>query len=348
MGYMKHFKCPTCHSTESVTRQRKRGTSIVFLCNTCEKYFSINTHWMNRKELLSDHLDGLSFRKLAVKYNISKSQAWDICHEELSKLPNNNQFTYKYCEKFSKVFLFDGKYFNIASEKHDWALLWGIDYFRHDIPVYTIAPRETYQTWGRYFSFLRILNLHPKLLVCDDHTGLKLAARSCFPGARVQTCYNHFKENIRRDLHVRSEEGKQYEDFMKRIESILDSSEKISDENFNHWLFSLFRDYKQDPLCVSILTNIERYKGELLAYRGIPQAPLTNNLIEGVNGHLEARLHSLRSFQTIQHARLWMNGYVLKRRQTKFTDCRGKFRFLNGKTGVQMTKKERVTVPLYF
>lgn len=78
---------------------------------------------MNRKEILSDHLDGLSFRKLTVKHNISKSQAWDICHEELRKLPNNNQFTYKYCEKFSKVFLFDGKYFNIASEKHGWAIL---------------------------------------------------------------------------------------------------------------------------------------------------------------------------------------------------------------------------------
>ena len=135
---------------------------------------------------------------------------------------------------------------------------------------------------------------------------------------------------------------------MKRIESILDSSEKISDVNFNHWFGCLYRDYSFDPLCVSILTNIERYKKELLAYRGIPQAPLTNNLIEGVNGHLEARLHSLRSFQSIQHARLWMNGYVLKRRQTKFTDCRGKFRFLNGKTGVELTKKERVDVPLYF
>ena len=87
MGYMKHFKCPTCQSTEFVTRQRKREVSIIFLCNKCEKYFSINTHWINRKEILSDHLDGLSFRKLVVKYNISKSQAWDICHEELSKLP---------------------------------------------------------------------------------------------------------------------------------------------------------------------------------------------------------------------------------------------------------------------
>jgi len=67
-----------------------------------------------------------------------------------------------------------------------------------------------------------------------------------------------------------------------------------------------------------------------------------------MNSHIESRLHSLRSFQTVAHAKLWFNGYILKRRFTKYTDCRGKFKYMNGKTGVQMTKKERVTVPLYF
>lgn len=345
---MKHFKCPTCSLTDHVVRQRKRRGSIVFLCKTCNKYFSVNTHWTDRRQILSDHLDGLSFRKLAVKYNISKSQTWDICHEELKKLPNNNQFTHLYCNRFSKIFLFDGKYFNIASEKHDWVLLWGIDYLRHDIPVFTIAPSENYHSWGKFFSYFRILDCHPQLLVCDDNINLKMAARNRFPGCRIQTCYNHFKENIRRDLHVRSEEGKQYKDFMQRMERILSSSDKISDETFNHWLFTLYRDYYQDPLCLSILTNTEKYKQELLAYRGIPQAPLTTNMIEGLNGHLEARLQALRSFQSIAYARLWMNGYVLKRRLTKFTDCRGRFHYLRGKTGVNQTKKERVILPLYF
>ncbi len=348
MGYMKKYSCPHCSTTESVIRKTKRGNSIRFFCKACWKYFSVNTHWVNKRQILSDHLDGLSFRKLAMKYHISKSQAWDICHEELKKLPDNNQFTYRYCERFSKIFLFEGKYFNIASEKNDWVLLWGIDYFRHDIPVFTIAPAETYQTWGRYFSLLRILNLHPKLLVCDDHSGLKMAARYCFPGAKIQTCYNHFKENVRRDLHVRGTDGYKYKPFMKRIESILDSSEKISDYNFNYWMGCVYRDYYHDPLCLSILTTIERYKKELLAYRHIPQAPLTSNMIEGFNSHLERRLQALCSFQTVIHARLWWNGYILKRRLTPFTDTRGKFRYLRGKTGVSQTKKQGVVIPSYF
>lgn len=277
---------------------------------------------------------------------MSPMKAWRICGDELKKLPDNNQFTFNYCNRFSSIFLFDGKYFNVASEETDWVFLWGIDYLRHDIPVFTIAPSESYQSWAKLFSYFRIINHYPELVVCDDNTNLKMAARDKFPQVRIQTCYNHFKENIRRELKTRSD--KTYRDFMIRVELILSSKNKLSDQNFNQWLWRLYRDYHNDPVCLSVLANIEKYKTELLAYRGIPQAPLTTNLIEGMNGHLEKRLFSLQSFQSVKYARLWFNGYILKRRQTKFTDCRGKFRALNGKTGVEMTKKQGIAVPSYF
>lgn len=346
--YEKKYKCPECLSTTGVIRKAKRGDSIRYLCKACPRYFSISTQWCDTKSLLYDHLDGLSFRSLGVKYDISHMKAWRICEAELKKLPNNNQFTKQYCNRFSHIFLCDGKYFNVADQTYDWVLLWGIDYFRHDIPVFTIAPSENYQSWSKFFFTFRLFDHHPQLLVCDDNVNLKMAARKHFPAVRIQTCYNHFKENIRRDLHVRSKEGKRYKNFMNRIESILSSSHKIANQTFNHWLWALYRDYQFDPVCVSILTNVEKYKQELLAYRGISHAPVTTNLIEGLNGHLEARLQKLRSFQSIEYARLWLNGYVLKRRFTKFTDCRGKFRFLRGKTGVQMTKNQRLSLPLLF
>lgn len=348
MGHMKKYKCPVCRSTSSVVRNGYRKTVIRLLCRRCDKSFCINPYFFDKRALLNDHLDGLSFRKLAAKYHISKSQAWELCHEELKKLPNNNQFTHRYCGRYSNTFLFDGKYFPIASERHNWVLLWGIDYFRHDIPVFTIAPSENYQSWAKCFSYFRILNHYPELVVCDDNINLKMAARSRFPGCKIQTCYNHFKENIRRELRVRSEGGEQYRDFMRRIESVLSSSHKLANHTLNDWMYCLYRDYHHDPLCLQILINIERYKDELLAYRGIPSSPVTTNMIEGLNGHLEARLQALRSFQTIEYARLWMNGYVLKRRFTKFTDCRGKFRLLTGKSGLMMTKKEGVVLPIYF
>ena len=341
---MRKYKCPTCFSTSHVIRQTKRGTSILFKCKGCRKYFSIKTVHLDTKAMLSDHLDGLSFRKLAVKYQISKSHASDLCYEALQKLPHNNKFTFTYCNRFSRIFIFDGKYFNLNGYLQGYALLWGIDYFRHDIPIFTLAPSENYSAWATYFSYFRIINAHPQLVVCDDNANLKLAARNSFPSVRIQTCFNHFKENIRRSLKVRSDPT--YKPFMKRVEEVL--TEKLNDGALNKKLFALYADYQHDPICLSVLTNIERYKPELLAYRGIPAAPVTSNLIESFNSHLESRLFSLRHFNSLHHAKLWLNGYILKRRFTKFTSCKGKFTSLNGKTGVQLTKKEELDLPTFF
>lgn len=271
-------------------------------------------------------------------------KAWRICEEELKKLPNNNQFTFNYCNQFSSTFVCDGKYFNVASQESDWVLLWGVDYFKHDIPIMLIAPSENYHAWSKFFFYFRIINHHPQLLVCDDNTNLKMAARKNFPSVTIQTCLNHFKENIRRTLKVRSDTT--YQDFMHRIEDIL--TEKMNDVAMNKKLFALYRDYHHDVVATTVVTNIQRYQAELTGYRGIPHSPVTTNIIEGLNSHLEARLQALRSFQTIAHAKLWFNGYVLKRRFTKYTDCKGKFKPLNGKRGIDLTKKERIDLPLLF
>lgn len=341
---MRKYKCPSCSSTSKVIRQTKRGKSIRYKCKGCVKYFSVKTINISGKAMLNDHLDGISFRRLADKYGTSKMTAWRICEEELKKLPDNNRFTFNNCDRFSQIFLFDGKYFNIKGFDHGYALLWGIDYERHDIPVFTLAPSESYQAWARIFSLFRIINHYPQLVVCDDNSNLKLAARNAFPSVRIQTCYNHFKEGIRRNLRVRSDTT--YKFFMKRIEEIF--SDKMNDEALNKKLFAIYQDFHSDPVCLQTLAQIEKYKPELLGYRGIPGAPTTTNMIEGLNSHLEARLFSLRSFQSLKHAKLWFNGYILKRRFTKFTDCRGKFRSLNGKTGVGLTKKQGIDLPTYF
>lgn len=171
MGYMKKkYKCPHCQSTSKVT-----------------------------KAILNDHLDGLSFRKLARKYGMSPMKAWRICQGELKRLPQNNKFTFNYCSQFSNTLVVDGKYFNVGKGK-DWVLLWGIDYFRHDIPIILVAPSESYQAWSKFFVYFRIINHYPELVACDDSANLKLAAYKNFPSVTIQTCTNHFKENIRNNL----------------------------------------------------------------------------------------------------------------------------------------------------
>lgn len=341
---MRKYTCPTCISTSSVIRQRKRKDSIIYYCKSCLKYFSIKTVWIDQKRILLDHLDGLSFRDLGRRYDMSAMKTWRICESELKKLPDNNQFTYHYCNRFSSTFVFDGKFFNVKGYGNNLVLLWGIDYFTHDIPVFTLAPSENYLGWAKYFSYFRIISHHPSLVVCDDNANIKMAARQLFPQVRIQTCYNHFKEGIRRNLRVRSDPT--YKPFMRRVEDIL--TVKLNDVTMNKKLFALYRDYHSDPVCLSVLTNIQRYMPELIAYRGVKASPVTSNLMESYNSHLESRLFSLKCFNSFAHAKLWLNGYILKRRFTKFTDYEGKFKHLNGEKAVDLTKKGRIVLPALF
>lgn len=344
MGHMKKFKCPTCLSTKYVIHYGKRKQVMRMFCKKCKKHFSFNPCFLNRQRILNDHLDGISFRKLEIKYDISKSKLNRICLNELKKLPNNNEFTHKYCNRYSHVFIFDGKYVKIKGNRFKIPLLWGIDYFRHDIPFFILSSSENYHSWIKLFSYFKFINHSPKLIVCDDNVNIKMAVRYTFPGCCIQTCINHFKENIRRELKVRSDNT--YKAFSHKIDLIL--SKKLSDEVFNKWFSILVRDYKHDFVALSILANIEKCKHELLGYRGIPKAPLTSNLIECFNSHLQSRLFSIKSFNSFKHAKLWLNGYILKRRYTKFTSCSLKFRYLNGKKGVDLTKKHGVILPSYF
>ena len=55
MGYVKRYKCPTCLSTSEVIHQTKRGTSLLFKCKRCSKYFSVKTVRPPVKDILSDH-----------------------------------------------------------------------------------------------------------------------------------------------------------------------------------------------------------------------------------------------------------------------------------------------------
>lgn len=315
-----------------------------YFCKACKKYFSVNARYLDTKGMLSDHLDGLSFRDLARKYNISPMTAWRICETELKKLPNNNKFTHKFCDRFGSTLVVDAKFFRIKGYRYGYGLLWGIDYFKHDIPIHVIAPSESYHSWSKYFSYYRITNNYPELLVCDDNVNIKMAAKDKFPEVKIQTCLNHYKENIRKSLRIRSDDT--YKPFMKRIDEVF--NKKRTDIDMYKHLRGLWREYEGDPVCEPVLLNIQRYHTELTGYRNIPRSPVTSNMIEGLNSHLQGRLKALQSFESVKYAKLWMNGYILKRRYTRWTDCKGKFKKLNGKRGVDQTKKHGIVLPTYF
>jgi len=278
----------------------------------------------------------LSFRKLSTKYGLSKSSVQRIVFSELKKIPDNNKYTHKNCNKFSDILVVDAKYINVKGYERGCAFIWGIDYLRHDFPIIQLALSESYEAWSTFFFMFRLLSHQYKLVVSDQHKSIELAIKKNFINSKQQWCYNHYKENIRRTLLVRSED--KYKPFMDSITSLF--LIKRTDEDFNRRLFGIFKYYKEDERLLSIIIQIEKDIDKLRAYKGISNAPTTSNIMECFNSHLESRLKSIHKFEDFEHAKLWLNGYVLKRRHTKYTNCKGKFVIFNGKRPIENSKKK--------
>jgi transposase-like protein len=171
-----------------------------------------------------------------------------------------------------------------------------------------------------------------------------MSARKIYPKVVIQTCTNHYKENIRKTLSTRTQE--KYQPFIRQIEGLF--KKKRSDEDYNKRAGLIYEKWKYDRLTRNILLDMVKRTNELRAWTKVRHTPQTTNLIEAYNKHLKARVKPLQGFQTFQHADLWINGYILKRRTTPFTDCKGKFRKLNGHSSLELALQDNKTMPNFF
>ena len=133
---------------------------------------------------------------------------------------------------------------------------------------------------------------------------------------------------------------------MRELEVLF--SKRRAESEFTRLAQKIYYRFKDDQRASSIMLDLARKKHELIGYTKVPLAPYTTNLIEAYNSHLQGRLKSLKSFGNYHHARNWLNGYILKRRLTLFTDCRGKFKKLNGTSSLEQTLKDNLEPPNFF
>ena len=95
----------------------------------------------------------------------------------------------------------------------------------------------------------------------------------------------------------------------------------------------------------NIVTTINTRREDLFNYRLVKDCPRTTNIIESYNSHFQARLKSIRSFQSFDSAQRWLNAYIIRRRTKKFTDCKKKFKHLNGHAALELTIKKQAEWP---
>lgn len=295
--------------------------------------------------MIEDHIDGKPIRKIADKNKSSPSAIARKYHEQLKNLPHNNEITKRYCNRFCGILIVDGKFVNARGFEKKIPMLWGIDYLPHDIPVFELTASESYESWLKYFGYLKSIRYPMQIVVCDDNENIKLAAKYIFPNVIIQTCQNHFLENIRKDLGVRTDE--KYKPFVDDLKNEL-FSQKLTRQDFEKKAFKLFKKYEHDSVAVHYMLRIQKYTQELTNASLVKHAPRTTNLMELYNSHLEARLKSIKGFKSFSSAKKWLNAYILRRRFRKFRSCCRKFGYLNGKTSISQTARKTAVLPLLF
>jgi len=150
-------------------------------------------------------------------------------------------------------------------------------------------------------------------------------------------------------LKIRS--SPQYRKFFSHLSEALDTSKRIQPIERQHKLahmleYSIFKENTEEKRILLWLQN--HFGEELFNYHKIPRSPLTNNIQEGFNQHLETRIRAIKGFESYEHANLWMNAYVLKRRFTKYTECGYPFQRLNGKRPIDQTRNLSIDIPNVF
>lgn len=289
------------------------------------------------------HIDGIPFRKLGDAHGMSGKQAYVRVFAELALLPDNTELTRTYCEYASGILVIDGKYIKVRGYKQKIPFLYGIDYETHDIVFGILVPAEDVAAFLQFFHILKSMNYPLTIVVADDRSSLPLALKQVYPDVPLQLCQNHYLENIRQALHLRTDPAHQhfFHSLKKHVFAAYENDTTLND-GLHH---VLTKRCENNVLRQTIVMAIHHRRKELFAHTTTPNCPNNTNLIELFNSHFNARLRSLKGFKNKEHAELWLNGMLIRRRTKPFTDCGLKFKHLNGKCSLEMSIKKQARWP---
>jgi len=285
------------------------------------------------------------FRKLGDENNLSPAQTYARVIAELNQLPKNDWLTKTLCDprRFCRILIIDGKYIKVKDFSVRLPFIYGIDYLTHDIPYGDLYPTEDEMAFLDFFLKLRDLGYSPDIVVADDRAGLKQALNKVFPLARLQLCHNHYLENIRKQLNIRTDD--RFVHFFNSLRShiFLNTTDEYSYQEA--WKY-VWKEHTQGIQGLQdILKDIDRRKTELFNYLKVKGAPNNTNLIELYNSHLNGRLKTIKGFQDIASAGRWLNAYLIRRRTKTLTDCEEKFKHLNKHCSLEFTIKKQASWP---
>ena len=307
-------------------------------CKDCRKYFSID--YTKKEKLWIKYIDGLSVRKLADQLGTTKSQTQRQLNTELDSLPENTYLSSTLCDprKWSGTAIVDGKYVKVKRYKKKIPFIYLVDYETHDIVCGVLAPSENTHVFMKLFRLAKTVNYPLELLVTDNVLEtIGYPAKYHYKGVKIQLCLNHYVENLRKILKVRSDTT--YSVFFEEVVSLLRKREETRKQKHHRWKH-IFGAFVDDPLLEQIMLDIHAKRDFLFLYTHYSELPQSNNLIELFNSHLEGRLKTIKGFNSFTNAERFLNAWMVRRRTLPFTDCSARFSFLNGTTSLSQVVRE--------
>lgn len=260
-------------------------------------------------------------------------------------MPDNTQLTKDLCDpsRFSGRLVIDGKYVKILGYEKKIPFIYGIDYLTHDIPFGGLFLAEDSLAFVMFFENLRILGYRLGVAIADDRGGLKPALLKAFPLARLQLCHNHYLENIRQALRIRTDD--RYAHFFNSLNLHIFKEAKDQVSITAAWRHVWKERTNGNRFLQDILKDIDRRRVDLFAYLKIKDCPNTTNIIESYNSHLQGRLDTIKGFESFESANIWLNAYLIRRRTKALTDCKGKFKPLNKHCSLELSIKKQASWP---
>ena len=290
-------------------------------------------------------MDGVPFRKLGHERGLSGKQAFLKTRAEIQRLPDNTQLTKDLCDlsRFCGRLVIDGKYIAVKGFKEKIPFIYGIDYLTHDIPYGGLFTAEDSMAFLVFFENLKALGYRLEAVIADDRSGLKPSLLKAFPLSRLQLCHNHYLENIRQALRVRTDD--RYTHFFNSLNKHVFQEAKDTVSITEGWKHVWKEHTHGSRFLQDILKDIDRRRNDLFAYLKIKDCPNTTNIIESYNSHLQDRLKSIKGFESFDSAKSWLNAYLIRRRTRPLTDCGGRFKPLNKHSSLEFTIKKQAQWP---
>lgn len=196
-------------------------------CPCCKKWFTKRPYQRTRYtqkdlQLVQDHLDGLSLRRLVERYGSNRQDIGNRITKIIRSFKTCGRVTEELVDaaSYQGILVLDGKFVPCKADavasrdgvlprskkrrkiQHGMAWLLYTDYHTHDIPVFIAASSENTYDARLGFKALKALRYPLVSVTCDKSPRLIAAVMAEYPRVLVQYCIRHYIVDLQRKLKI--------------------------------------------------------------------------------------------------------------------------------------------------